>query len=110
MEICKKCGSLMVPSKTKKGIVFVCKKCKKKVKIRGKKTFKLKEKIQKEPMEDYIPVVEKRVGLLPITTIECSKCGNRKAEWWTQQTRASDEPETRFYRCVKCKHTWREYS
>jgi len=26
------------------------------------------------------------------------------------QTRAADEPPTRFYRCTKCGHTWREYA
>ncbi|PJB94591.1 transcription factor S, partial [Candidatus Pacearchaeota archaeon CG_4_9_14_0_8_um_filter_35_24] len=24
-------------------------------------------------------------------------------------TRAADESETKFYRCTKCDHTWREY-
>ena len=26
------------------------------------------------------------------------------------QTRSADEPTTRFYRCQKCKFTWREYT
>ncbi|MEM4865380.1 MAG: hypothetical protein QXY09_02690 [Acidilobaceae archaeon] len=26
------------------------------------------------------------------------------------QTRAADEPPTRFYRCTKCGYTWREYA
>ncbi|MDP6459515.1 MAG: transcription factor S, partial [Candidatus Hydrothermarchaeota archaeon] len=30
--------------------------------------------------------------------------------WWLLQTRKADESETRFYRCTKCKFTWREYS
>ncbi|MFQ5553256.1 MAG: transcription factor S, partial [Thermoplasmata archaeon] len=37
------------------------------------------------------------------------KCGNFEAMWYMRQTRASDEPETRIYRCTRCSHTWREY-
>jgi len=40
----------------------------------------------------------------------CPKCGNDEAFFWTAQMRAADEAETRFFRCTKCKHTWREYS
>ena len=28
---------------------------------------------------------------------------------WLQQTRSADEAPTRFFQCLKCKHTWREY-
>jgi DNA-directed RNA polymerase subunit M len=45
----------------------------------------------------------------PIIEIKCPKCGNKKAYFWTMQTRASDESETKFYKCTKCKHTWRVY-
>ena len=47
---------------------------------------------------------------LPIEKEPCSKCGNEEAYSWQRQTRSGDEPATRFYRCVKCEHTWREYS
>jgi len=40
----------------------------------------------------------------------CSKCGNRGAYWHLRQTRSADEATTRFYRCTKCKNTWREYA
>ncbi|MEM2705477.1 MAG: transcription factor S, partial [Thermoplasmata archaeon] len=39
----------------------------------------------------------------------CPKCGNRGAYWMLKQTRAADEPETRFYICTKCGYRWREY-
>jgi len=42
--------------------------------------------------------------------IECTKCGHDEAVWWMFQTRSADEPTTRFYRCAKCKYTWRDYS
>jgi transcription factor S len=46
---------------------------------------------------------------LPVTKAECKKCGNVMAYYWMMQTRSADEPSTRFYRCTKCNHTWREY-
>ncbi len=47
---------------------------------------------------------------LPTIKIECEKCGHDEAVWWMFQTRSADEPTTRFYRCTKCKYTWRDYS
>ncbi|MEA3343841.1 MAG: transcription factor S [archaeon] len=109
MKLCEKCGSLMAPVKKKNTVVLVCNKCGKKVALEKGKEFKLKEKITHEPF-DAIPVVDGSLETLPITDAECPECGHNKAGWWTQQTRSSDEPETRFYRCLKCKKTWREYS
>ncbi len=53
---------------------------------------------------------ESKLSTLPITKIECPKCGHDEAMWWFLQTRSGDEPPTQFYRCVKCNHTWRSYS
>jgi len=47
---------------------------------------------------------------LPTIKIECEKCGNDEAVWWMLQTRSADEPTTQFYRCSKCKYTWRNYA
>lgn len=57
-----------------------------------------------------IPVVESREETLPTTKTECPKCGNTKAFWWMRQTRAADEPTTRFYKCTECGNVWREYA
>ena len=53
---------------------------------------------------------ESKLSTLPVTKIECPKCGHNEAMWWFLQTRSGDEPPTQFYRCVKCNHTWRSYS
>lgn len=45
----------------------------------------------------------------PITEIECPKCHNTTAYYWTRQTRAADEGETKFHQCTACKYKWREY-
>lgn len=110
MKTCPKDGTLMSPKRMRDGTTaLVCLKCGRKEKVRGGATFKVKEKVEHAPL-DRIAVIEKEVNILPVTVAHCEKCGNNQAEWWTQQTRSSDEPETRFYRCTKCKHTWREYS
>ena len=57
-----------------------------------------------------VPIIdEQALPALPLTEKECPKCGHAKAFWWTKQTRAADEPETSFFKCEKCSHTWREY-
>jgi DNA-directed RNA polymerase subunit M len=54
-------------------------------------------------------VIEKNEDALPKTKATCSKCSHNEAVWWVQQTRSADEAPTVFYRCTKCKHSWREY-
>ena len=49
------------------------------------------------------------INTRPTTNVICPKCGHGKAEWWLQQTRSADEAETRFFKCLKCRYTWREY-
>lgn len=62
---------------------------------------------RKEKMETL--VLDEIIETLPKTRIECPDCGNGEAFWKLRQTRASDEPETRIYRCTKCGYTWREF-
>ena len=42
-------------------------------------------------------------GLESTIKIDCEKCHNQEGVCWSLQTRSADEPETRFYRCTKCK-------
>ena len=105
MEFCKKCGGLLVPKKSKNGVVYVCRMCGKKAQEGSK--IKLVDTVEKK--EDIIKV-DKENKNLPTTENICSKCRNKEAYWWIQQTRSIDEPPTRFYKCVKCGYTWREYS
>ena len=65
-----------------------------------------KEEIVKE--KSTIEVVTDEDETLPLVEEECSKCGHGKAYYWLVQTRAGDEGDTKFYKCEKCKHTWRE--
>mgnify|MGYP001579179338 CR=1 FL=1 len=102
MEFCPKCGSIIVVKENNKA---VCAKCgykpKSKVKIQAS------EKIMKQ---DKIAIIEeKKLTTFPKIEIKCPKCKYNEAYFWTMQTRASDESETKFYRCTKCEHTWRVY-
>lgn len=59
--------------------------------------------------ESDIAFVEEDVNTLPTADVECDECGHDTAGWWLRQLRAADESETRFFRCLNCGHTWREY-
>lgn len=98
---CDKCGSLVLPRDKK----LICTRCGKE--ILNTKGFKLTTEQKKK---GELLIVDSEVQTKPTIAVECPKCGNNLAEWWLRQTRGADEPETRFYRCKKCKHTWREYS
>jgi DNA-directed RNA polymerase subunit M len=78
----------------------------KKIGKEEKEKYTLEEK-PKEPKE--IPVIEGEIQQMPITKADCRRCGNTEAYYWMVQTRAGDEPATKFLRCTKCKYTWREY-
>ncbi len=67
----------------------------------------LKEKFEREKKDLQIADDSENH---PVTKADCEKCGNKDAYFWMVQTRAGDEPETKFFRCTKCKHTWRDYS
>jgi len=73
---------------------------------------KLTKKTNKQEPDNSLLAFEGNEGEESYSTIkmDCAKCGHDEAVWWMFQTRSADEPTTRFYRCQKCKHTWRDYS
>ena len=97
----------MVAKEEKKKTVLVCRSCGSKLK--HYKPMEIAEKVKKKPLESDIVIVEKVEESLPITKAECPKCGHMEAVWWLQQTRSADEAPTAFFRCTKCRHSWREY-
>lgn len=105
MIFCPRCGSIMLPRKTDRRKL----KCSCGYTPRAKQNLVLKEKVNVSK-EDAIEIIDKKIETLPKTREECQKCGNKEAYYWTIQTRAGDESETRFFECVKCKHRWRDYS
>lgn len=101
MEFCPKCGSVLIEKRKN----FGCARCSyvAKGKIKIESSEQLKEK------KATAVVKEKDMDVMPVTSAVCPKCGNKEAYFWTSQTRSGDEAETRFFKCTKCKHTWREY-
>ena len=99
---CPKCKSLLKPKEEKGKRILACS-CGYKSNTHQKMEIKEKAAEQKE-----IEIIEE-VETKPLVEAHCEKCGHNKAYFWSLQTRAADEPETRFFKCEKCKHTWREY-
>lgn len=101
MIFCPKCGSIMFP-KEEKGKKFLACKCghtNKKVKSEMKETV---------AATDEVKVVDTEDSANPVIDTDCPDCGPVKAEFWSIQTRASDEPETQFFKCKECAKTWKE--
>ncbi|MEM2866656.1 MAG: transcription factor S [Candidatus Hadarchaeales archaeon] len=105
MKFCK-CGGLLVPKPEEEG-VLVCQLCGKEEKAEGSE-YRMVKKVEEKG--DVVVIEEEEPSTLPTTRAKCPKCGHDKAYWWMRQTRSADEPSTRFYRCVKCGNTWREYA
>ena len=101
MEFCPNCGFVLIEKKKN----FGCPRCsyiaKGKIKIESSEQIQLKPKIG--------IIRDKETDVFPVTNASCPKCDNGEAYFWTSQTRAGDEAETKFFRCTKCRHTWREY-
>ena len=100
MKFCPKCKALMYPKED----LFVCNKCGHSMKKQGSSV------VVTERKEKEVTVIEDKhkMNVLPKTTKKCPKCGHDEAYWILRQMRGSDEPESRFYTCVKCGHKWRE--
>ena len=103
---CPKCGSILLPRKDERKIIMACGNCrytstkKEDLILREKTSFSKKEEIE---------IIDKKAEVLPKTKEACPKCENKEAYYWGVQTRAADEAETMFFKCVKCGHTWRQY-
>lgn len=105
IEFCPKCNSIMIPIKKGKNTILKCRNCGTERKS-AVKSLKIMESVKKK---EGVTILEKDVTPLPLTEKICPRCGHPRSHWWLQQTRTADEPPTQFFRCEKCKYTWREY-
>ena len=78
--------------------------------VERKETNQTKKTVQEHESQFTVLTENETVETLPTIKIECEKCGNDEAVWWMLQTRSADEPTTQFYRCSKCRYTWRNYA
>ncbi len=100
MEFCPRCGSVLVQKKKNMG----CPRCS----YSSKEKIKLKSS-EKMAENEIVIMTSKDTQVLPIVGAKCKQCLHDKAYFWSVQTRAGDEAETKFFKCVKCEFTWREY-
>jgi DNA-directed RNA polymerase subunit M len=78
--------------------------------VEEKETKQPKKTTQEPELQFNVLAENEGEDALPTIKIECEKCGNDEAVWWMLQTRSADEPTTQFYRCSKCRYTWRNYA
>ncbi|MFA5303718.1 MAG: transcription factor S [Candidatus Nanoarchaeia archaeon] len=101
---CKSCGSLLVPEADEKGkMKFSCRKC---GQSSRNKDLKIIDSNTKKSKLFFVDDKEKEEETI---RVKCPKCGKMKASFWIIQTRGADEPPTKFFKCVACEHTWRDY-
>ena len=107
MKFCPTCDVRL--KKDSNTLVLTCHKCNY---TEGGQKEKKKSDVQ-EVESDFL-VVGENEGKEVLSTIEIDfenkKCDSREAVWWMLQTRSADEPTTQFFRCTKCKTTWRNYA
>jgi DNA-directed RNA polymerase subunit M len=103
MEFCPKCGSILIDKRKNSG----CARCG--YSTKGKIKIKASEKINDKDKKKEVAVSKGNTEVFPIISVKCKKCPNEEAYFWTVQTRSGDEAETKFFKCTKCGHTWRDY-
>lgn len=106
MTFCPKCGSILVPKGEGKKLKIVCSRCS--YTDKGKSKSMIIEDVSSNHAKK-LEIIDRDVETDPKTETECPKCGHKLAYYWLVQTRAADEAETMFFKCVKCKHKWRSY-
>jgi len=100
----------MLPIKRNKELMFRCRTCGYTVEVEEKtEGYVIRQNIRHKPLNKIVVTGEAKVEVLPKTKIICPRCGNHEAYYWEVQTRSADEPATRFFKCTKCGHVWREY-
>ena len=105
MEFCPKCKSMMTPS----GGMLKCRKCAFEKKPSGPAI--IVGGVMDRPEREMTVLENKESAGLPTTDdVTCPECGHGKAYWWMRQLRSADESEVRFFRCISCGKTWREYN
>ncbi len=74
--------------------------------------YRLSTRITHSEKEKIVVIDESKLPrVLPVTKeVICPKCGHEEAYYWLMQTRRADEPPTRFFKCRRCGHVWREYA
>lgn len=109
MKFCPKDGAVMQIKKVNGKTAWVCPVCGYTEQIR--ETSQTTQRLSIKRKERMIEIDPNQQANLPKIKITCPKCGKEvEAYYWMEQTRAGDEPMTRFYKCTVCGYVWREYA
>ncbi len=112
MRFCPSCGTLMTLRREGERVVWVCPSCghREEHNPSNLQFAVLKHSIRHTEKERIVVVGEQKIETLPkMKGAVCPRCGHDEAYYWLMQTRRADEPPTRFFRCARCGHVWREY-
>ncbi|MFB6291970.1 MAG: transcription factor S [Candidatus Nanohaloarchaea archaeon] len=109
MEFCEECGGMLVSENDGEG-VMKCRNCGQAHEVE-EGDYRVTEEKEEDPMDRLnISEEDDESSTRPTTMKECPSCGGEtEHEWWMEQTRASDEPPTRFYECTECGNVHKEY-
>ncbi|RVD91436.1 DNA-directed RNA polymerase subunit M [Tubulinosema ratisbonensis] len=104
MHFCPDCDNMLVMEKIDLTYSYCCNTCSYKKEL----VIALKHTVEYQPREeDKIWYEEDENKNLDYCEKLC-ECGETRVSFFQMQTRSADEPMTIFYKCVKCKNTWRE--
>ncbi len=112
MQYCEDCGSIIYPMKVGDTKVLKCRRCgfvKEIPEEVDEESFVISTEFKHTVKEKIEIIKSDNLSTMPTTRVECPKCGHKEAAYWQLQTRSADEGMTTFYRCLKCKYTWRSY-
>ena len=111
VEFCPECSNLLRKRRDDSNSSLVCK-CGYEKEIDNNDGH-INENIEKKKsaLEENLLIITDKDKISVYLQVKeiCPKCNNKEAETWQQQMRSADEPSTHFFRCTKCKFTWREY-
>ncbi|MDP7975050.1 MAG: transcription factor S [Thermoprotei archaeon] len=109
MKFCPKDGSLMQIKRQGPRTVWYCPTCGYTEDVEP--ADQTHERVTVKRGQKLKEINENEAKNLPKVRVTCPKCGKEvEAYYWMEQTRAGDEPMTRFFKCTVCGYVWREYS
>src|SRR3989344_7069314 len=97
---CPKCGSILLPKKSGKKKVMGCS-CGY-IDRQNESPMQIREEVATKERKPGVMDNKQVLDTLPTTEAECPACRHGVAYYWTLQTRAGDEAETKMLKCEKC--------